>query len=522
MAYARSTLEKFIKRELDEWDFLKSLPEEKLDQQLKAFWPTARFKLKPYKHQKVAILLGISNPGFMYLMDMGTGKSGVSLIVHQYNVEFNGAKKLLIVVPNEVAVETWKKEIKLFTNFKSIALIGTRAEREALLRKKADIYLINYAGLQVFMTEIVKAKKGGRGKRTPIPQKIDKFIANFDSVIFDEIHACKNHESTTFELSDYLASACRFRYGLTGTPFGRDPLNLWSQFFLTDRGETLGNRIELFRDSFFNKEVGYFGASYVLDKRKEKRLFETLKHRSIRYEAGECNDLPDLVKVPVPLTMHPDALGWYHKMLDEFMAHEESEAGAKATSFIKMRQIMSGFLYMENKETGEKHQMEFSHNPKLEYLENLIDQIDSEEKVVIFHEFTKSCELICRLLDSKKIKYETLNGQTKDPAKALTNFQNKKNVKCFIVNSKSGSSNLNLQVARYMVFYESPVSPIIRAQAEKRCHRTGQTRKVFIYDLFIRKSVEERVHEFLREGKDLSEALLKGKKDQMVRSFFIE
>lgn len=522
MAYARSTLEKFLARQLDEWDFLKSLPEEQLDEQLKAFWPTAKFKLKPFKHQKVAILLGIANPGFLYLMDMGTGKSAASLWAHQYNVEYNGAKRLLVVVPNEVAAETWKKEIKLFTNFKAVALIGTRAEREALLRKKSDIYIINYAGLQVFMTEIVKSKQAKRGKRTPVLEKILKFSSQFDSVIFDEIHACKNSDSVTFQLSDYLASSCRFRYGLTGTPFGRDPLSLWAQFYLTDRGETLGNRIELFRDSFFNKEVGYFGASYALDKKKEQLLFNTLKHRSIRYEASECSDLPELNKIPVPLKMHPDALSWYQKMLEQFMAHEEEEAGMKATSFIKMRQIMSGFLYLEDKETGEKHQMEFSHNPKLEYLEGLVDQIDKDEKIVIFHEFTKSLEIISKMLDSKKIKYETLNGKTKDPAKSLNNFQSKKDVRCFIVNSKSGSSNLNLQVARYMVFFESPVSPIVRAQAEKRCHRTGQSRAVFIYDLYIRKSVEERVQEFLREGKDLSEVLLKGKSNSLPSGFFTE
>jgi len=132
-------------------------------------------------------------------------------------------------------------------------------------------------------------------------------------------------------------------------------------------------------------------------------------------------------------------------------------------------------------------------------------------KVVVFHEFIHSGDLMAARLGLEGYRYARMYSGTRDKKKVLHQFQDDPECQVFLVNSQSGALALNLQVARYVIFYECPVSPIVRAQAEKRCHRAGQEETVFYVDLFMRGSIEERILGFIKEGKDLFELLLAGK-----------
>ena len=528
---AKSAVEKFLNRELEDWDWLKQVPEEDLKEKVLELWPTVKFKTyQPMHHQWVSLLIGMMTDGYCFYLDMGTGKTYISLNIFRYLRYSQQADTLLVVVPNEVAVESWMAEIKQFTNFKAIALIGSKESRMLALSQETDIYLINYGGLQVMMSEMQAVTKKPKatyrnGKRIPAKgkaktsnkrviddKKATEFAQKFDMVVFDEIHHCKNSKSLQFQLSEVLSREASFRYGLTGTPFGRNPTDLWAEMYLTDRGETLGETLEMFQAGFFRKVINYAGyQEWEFDKRKKFKLHKMIKHRSIRYADYECNDLPGSTKIPVPLKMTEDTKKYYERLLAEYRAVRTGDALAKENNYIKMRQIASGFVYLKDEESGEVLDILMPSNPKLDMLWELLEDIPEEKKVIIFHEFNKSCDIIEELLKQKKIKYVTLNGRTKDPIANLKKFQDPKSgVRVFVINSKSGASNLNLQIAKYMIFFETPVSPIVRKQAEKRSDRTGQTEKVFIYDLFIKGSIEEKIYEYLKEGKDLFDDLMTG------------
>ena len=92
----------------------------------------------------------------------------------------------------------------------------------------------------------------------------------------------------------------------------------------------------------------------------------------------------------------------------------------------------------------------------------------------------------------------------------LEQFNNDDSVKVLVANHKTGGTGLNLQVAPYMVFYESPPSSIARSQAERRSWRMGQKNSVFIYDLVMKGTVDERILFYNKQGKDLLKALMDG------------
>lgn len=461
-----------------------------------------KFKTKCFKHQLACFLLGYYNSSFLFFLDMGLGKTKSCLDLLSYYKAEKFINKILVLMPNVVMTGVWMDEIKKHSNLSYVALIGTKQEREKALKKDVDLYLMNYAGLQVTMTDYIDRK------RILSETKILKFTEKFDAVIFDEIHTLANRKSIQSQLSLRIAKRCKVKYGLTGTPFNRDLMNLWHLFYLIDGGDTLGYNITMYRDMFFDCIRNYWGGyEYKLKKDTEKKLFHRLQNKSIRYSEKECLDLPVITYIQTPLKFPQENLEYYKKGVENVI---ESKGNYRAleNAFIRLRQIASGFVGFKNDEE-DRVQIIFDNNPKLDALIELIDEI--EGKIVIFNEFTLSGDFICERLKKEKIKYVRLYGKTKDKVDVVKRFQGNKKLKVFVVNSKSGGVGLNLQTSNYCIFYESPVSCIVRSQAEKRIHRIGQKKRVFIYDLFMKYSIEEKILKYLKEGKNLFNVIIEGK-----------
>ncbi len=178
-------------------------------------------------------------------------------------------------------------------------------------------------------------------------------------------------------------------------------------------------------------------------------------------------------------------------------------------NYHRMRQIVAGYMHWHD-EYGE-HTVRFEHNVKLEMLRLLLED-SGNSKFVVSHEYTESGKMITEMLDELKIGYEWVWGGTKDKVAALHRFLTDRSKRVWVMNSEVGGTGTDgLQdVVRYLVFYESPTSPITRKQVIKRVHRAGQTKRTFIYDLIIKKSIDIRVLEFIAEGNDLHQALVDG------------
>lgn len=59
--------------------------------------------------------------------------------------------------------------------------------------------------------------------------------------------------------------------------------------------------------------------------------------------------------------------------------------------------------------------------------------------------------------------------------------------------------------------YEHTDRPDVFRQALKRCHRTDQQKKVYVYQLYMKNTVEVKIMDFLSEGKSLFSAVVDGK-----------
>lgn len=511
MLIAKSTVKNFLQRKLKDYDWIKEATNKELDEALASLDPPPIFHTEPYLHQKAAFYISACLNEFVFLLDLGLGKTKLVLDIIAWRKRAGLPHRTLVLVPNVTNIENWAIEVKTHQpELNALYLLGSTKERAATLEENEDfdLAIINYQGLNYLCTK--KVNKGGKGALTIVKSKADKLGKKFDVVIFDESTAIKNHNSLNFKIARRLTKVSAGQYLLTGTPFGRDPSDLWAQFYICDRGETLGDTLGLFRAAFFKTKQNYWTGfdTYVFDTKKEDLLYKVLRNKSIFYGEDECPDLPDRQFYEIKLTLPQEALDFYTQ---ERRVARLGQGNIQVVneSWQKMRMVGSGFIqYID--ENDKKHVIEFKENPKLDALEDLIDSMPQTSKMVVFHEFIHTGKMISERLKKRKIQHQRLYSGTRDHAAALRKFRNDPKCRIFVVNNQSGSFGLNLQVANYVVFVESPVSPIVRKQAEKRCHRPGQKHRVFYYDIIMKQTMDDRIKSFIKEGKDLFKALISG------------
>jgi SNF2 family DNA or RNA helicase len=485
-----------------------------------------RLKTKPYKHQYACLYTGLLKDNFLFLCSMGLGKTKVILdIVSNKNPD----NRVLILSPNILTVNVWADQIKEHSDLSYLELTGTIQDRWNTLlelknrevsscEKEVDLILLNYTGLLLMLTDEVKSKNG-KNKWEINKKKLKQFSSYFNGIVFDEIHLMKNKDSLTYKLCNTLSDNCILRYGLTGTPMNRNPIDLWSIFHLIDKGKTLGETISLYREAFFTAKKSSWGFKkgrelYSVDYSFKKELESILKGRmetsSLRYSKEEALDLPKKVYIKRQYTLPEVNLSSYNEE-KEFSDDSLEDVENK---YIKRRQVCSGYIEYEN-EYGNKQFMEFDENPKLDLLMELINETEEDTKVVVALEYIKSGDIVCDRLKKEKIGFERIYGGTKDKIGAKNRFIDNPKCKVLVGNVKSIGIGLDglQKVCSYLFIYESPPSNIDRQQLEDRLHRSGQKETTFIYDLVLehKDSVEKKILLFLAEGKNYFSHIIDGR-----------
>jgi len=457
----------------------------------------------------VSFLIGARTTSFYLMLDMGIGKTAVALNLIRYRMQQGLVRRALILVPGVANVGEWIEQGSIHTPDLTVEGLrdDTQTRTETLLGY-SNILVVTYMG---WLAMVCSRQPTGNGKRR---MQIEKKLAHniermFDFVVFDESTSLKNNTTLTF-------SACRrlsrlpFKLALSGTPFGTDPQDLWSQFYALDRGETLGKTLGLFRAGYCTEKENYWTgfSEYKFDKRKHASLRRAIQNRSIRYSADDCLDLPPSVGgIRNPMYRRADlpkeTLVYYTRIVEELKALGSGEMPQIEGVYVKMRQITAGFLI-----AGDTV-IKFRENPKLELLVGLLREVPTDCKVLVYNEFHVSGDLICERLKKEKIGHVRMYGKTPRKDEVVARFKQDPKAQV-LVGSRTVAFGLNLQVANYVAFFESPDSLILREQFEKRVRRPGQGKTTFYYDLALRGTVDEKIVSVLHEGRNLHDVLIDG------------
>ena len=521
---SRHALLDYLGREMQDYTWLKKAKRGQVLDFLSNVDSSISFYTMPFLHQLAGMAISTEEDTFLFFMDAGTGKTKLSLDILAYKALTRPAQTL-VLVPNEQVMRGWERNIELHSDASYCSLYGTTEQRWDLWRENEDqeLYICTYTAMQHMVCDLepVKRRKKNehklRNKRV-LTDRLYELTDRVDAVVFDEIHLCKNSESVNFKMCNIISHNVDIRYGLTGTPFGRNPVDLWAQFFLIDLGETLDS-LGLFREALFKRRNSRYGPVFRLPKYNEPVLQRLLNNKSITYTDKECNDLPPSVNVISKYRMTKTQDSYYKEVLTRAVENHQTldmmgtveaktkQRRAMQNTFVRLRQISSGFMVIDPKEEGEERLLiDLPENPKMELLTTHLDEFPESDKVVICCEFIHSLESIRIVLNKRKANFVELYGASKDKA-SWRRFQEDKNIRYMLMVTASGGVGIDLFAANRQIFYESPVGGIMRRQAEKRCHRTGQTKRTYIYDL-TGSMVEEKVLSFVKQGKDLMKVLL--------------
>lgn len=518
---AKDALKAYMQRELDSCTWMKKLPREALERELRSFKVRPKFKGRdPWTHQLVCFLIGCSYPEYLFLLDMGLGKTRILIDLMTQRQREGRFKRAIVTVPRLVNLGSWEDAIREYSDLEPNIVSGSVADKwEALAHPKGDVTVIDYPGLQHALsarrTGSKMSEKGQRaGKNFEYAkdeEKIREVAKLYSFFAMDESHKSKNKDALRFKLLKKLTVNMPDRYATTGTLFGRNPEDIWAQFYLVDHGETFGDTLGMFRAAFFSEVKNYWKQEFAFNKGMTRELYRFLHNRSIRYSEDECLDLPRRRHVTITSHFTVEQRDHYQRAV-EGLINARGELKELDSNYLRMRQICAGFL--EWREEDEKCRVVFRDNPKLDALERLVEE-SGDSKLVVSHEYTQSGQMITDRLTQMGVGFEWLYGKSKDPINAVRRFLADADKRVFVMNSESGGTGTDglQKQARYLVFYESPASPITRQQVLKRVHRPGQEREPVIYDLVMDKSIDARILGFVKEGQDLHAAVVDGRVD---------
>lgn len=520
MLISRSAVAEYLERDFDDFTWMKKLVREKILKELSYLKVKPKFKTEPWLHQLVCFYIALCRPEFLFLLDMGLGKTKIIADIITQLLREKRLTRALVTVPRVINIDSWREDLLKHSNLSAtycdVSDIEEKRERLLYPDRESDVTIIDNHGFNLALTIKKEGKLVRDDKLMARLQKIYNFVG------IDESHKLSSHSNLWFSTMRQATKHVDFCYATTGTLFGKNVEDLWSQFFLVDRGETFGENLGLFRASLFTAKVNpWKGTVYEYNKKMDGQLHKMLQHRSIRYDEDEIPELevPKRSMVVKHCSMGEEQREHYLRALSGLI-----NAGGKLSEldaqWLRMRQIVSGYLAWKDGHGG--HFLTFKHNPKMDLLESLIDEM-GDSKIVVCYDYTQTGRLITERVKSMGLGFEWFYGGTKDKSASRRRFMTDPKCRVFVMNSEAGGTgNDGLQkVARYMTFYETPAPPITRKQTIKRIHRPGQPERSYIYDLVMRKSLDKGILDNLAEGIDTYDSVVNGKQ-RLGKNFFLQ
>ena len=416
--------------------------------------------------------------------DMGLGKTLQALTLLQKAKDEDGPMPTLVICPTSV-VFNWEAEIQKFApELTCLKLAGI--ERKALFKEipNHDIVITSYA---LVRRDIEKLKK-----------------IDFRYVILDESQNIKNALSQTAQAVKKLNS--QHKLALSGTPIENKLEELWSVFDFLMPG--------------FMFSISEFNFRYVNpimergDKTVEKRLkLQIYPFILRRMKRDVAKDLPDKVENIAYCELTPDQRDFYMEVLDstkeELFKSIEQKGIEKSrmsifSALLRLRQICC-HPRLYDKENVKK----INHSGKFEHLKGMLEEIISEgHRVLLFSQFVDMLDITKDWLEKEAIPYEYLTGKTKDRQGAVERFNSSPHIPIFLISLKAGGTGLNLTGADYVIHYDPWWNPAVEDQATDRAYRIGQTKKVFVYRLITKNTVEEKIQKLKQVKRNLVDSVI--------------
>ncbi|WP_035288025.1 DEAD/DEAH box helicase [Clostridium sp. KNHs214] len=436
-------------------------------------------KYVPHEYQKYAEDFIIKHPACALMLDMGLGKTVITLTaIWLLLFDYFEASKILVIAPLRVAQDTWSKECEKWEHLSALKIskvLGSEKQRRLALVRKADIYIIN---------------------RENVEWLCENYKFDFDMVVIDELSSFKSPTAKRFKALRKVRPQVKRIVGLTGTPAPNSLMDLWSEINLLDMGQRLGRFIGSFRNEYFvpdkrNQQVIF---SYKPREGAEELIYKKISDICVSMKACDYLKMPERIDNVVEVQMSEKEQALYQKLESEmFLPFTDGDIDAVNAAALsnKLLQMANGAVYDEFKAVKNIH------NKKLDTLEDLIEAANGKP-VLVFYAYKHDKERI-----SERFKVtEILTSE--DISK-----WNKGEIPIAIAHPASTGHGLNLQAGgSTLIWFGLTWSLELYQQANARLWRQGQKETVIIHHIVSKGTIDEQVMNALQKKQTGQDALI--------------
>ena len=439
-------------------------------------------KYNPHNYQTYATEFMIKNPVSAVFLDMGLGKTVITLTaINEMCRDSFLVRKVLVIAPLRVARDTWPAEIEKWNHLKGLTYavaVGTEAERRAALLQNASVYIINRENLCWLIED------------SGLP-------FDFDMVVIDELSSFKSHRAKRFKSLLKARPRIKRIVGLTGTPSTNGLMDLWAEFRILDLGKRLGRYITHYRQNYFipDKRNGMVVFSYKPLPGAEEAIYKQIDDITISMKAEDYLDMPDCIYNEVKVKLDKKERKVYNTLKKEMVVSigaDEVDASNAAVLSNKLSQLANGAIYSDNKKVISIH------DRKLDALEDLIEAANGKP-VLVAYWFKHDFERIKKRFDVREIK----------SSKDIVDWNNGQ-IPVAVIHPASAGHGLNLQAGgSTLIWYGITWSLELYQQTNARLWRQGQkSEAVIIHHIIAEKTVDEQIMAALNRKDKTQSALI--------------
>ncbi|CAL9122678.1 unnamed protein product [Musa textilis] len=317
----------------------------------------------------------------------------------------------------------------------------------------------------------------------------------WEVLIVDEGHRLKNSSSKLFGLLNTFSF--RHRVLLTGTPLQNNIGELYNllNFLQPVAFPSLAAFEEKFNDLTTAEKV-----------EELKKL--VAPHMLRRLKKDAMQNIPPKTERIIPVELTSIQAEYYRAMLTKNyqILRNIGKGGAQQSLLNIVMQLrkVCNHPYLIPGTEPESGSMEFLHemrikaSAKLTLLHSMLKILHKEgHRVLIFSQMSRLLDILEDYLTIEfgPKTYERVDGSVPvaDRQAAIARFNQDKTRFVFLLSTRSCGLGINLATADTVIIYDSDFNPHADIQAMNRAHRIGQSKRLLVYRLVVRASVEERI-----------------------------
>lgn len=468
-----------------------------------------------YDYQRECVLHQLQHPDSMLWLQMGLGKTPITLTTIVDRMRAGQVQKTLVFGPLRVIQAVWAREARKWSHTKHLrfsVVHGTKDKRTRALFANADVFLVNYEAMN-WLAQTLDHYYLSQGK--PLP---------FQMVVYDEVSKLKNstslrmqggnrdrkqkggHLKVKFTGWRKILPHFKYRTGLTGTPASNGYLDLFGQYLAVDGGKRLGEFVTHFKNDYFVSD--YNGWNYTPTELGREAIEKKISDITKKMDAKDYLDLPEVKVTNMIVDLPPAARKAYNDVEEEMFTQLENgreiEVFSRSSVSNKCLQFANGtpFLSSESRET------EALHDAKLDALEEVLEEAGGAP-VLCSYSFVPDAERI--MARFKKYRPVNLTKTASKDTEKIINKWNRGEIKLLIGHPASMGHGVDglQESGSILVWFGVNWSLELYDQMNGRLNRNGQSKPVSIIRILARDTVDFAVVDALERKDDDQEGLKK-------------